>query len=154
MRTTFLLVALAAAIAFGSSSAMGQATRPAGALIPMKVYKTPTCGCCGLWVDHVKAAGFKPEVIDLPTLTLIKQNSGVPQRLGSCHTALVEGYVVEGHVPADVIHKLLKDRPQVTGIAVPGMPIGSPGMEQGSRKDPYDVLTFDKNGRTTVFASR
>jgi hypothetical protein len=154
MRTSFVFATLLGLLVAGSSAALGQALRPTGALIPMKVYKTPTCGCCTKWVDHVAAAGFKAEVVDLPSLTVIKANSGVPQRLSSCHTAVVDGYVVEGHVPADVIHKLLKERPQVTGIAVPGMPIGSPGMEQGSRKDPYDVLTFTKTGSTSVYASR
>lgn len=154
MRATLLtLVVFGMAIA-GVPTVAGQASRPAGALVPMTVYKTPTCGCCAKWVDHVKAAGFQPEVTDLPNLTMVKGNAGVPQRLASCHTALVDGYVVEGHIPADVIHKLLRERPKVTGIAVPGMPIGSPGMEQGDRKDRYDVLTFDKSGNTKVYASR
>ena len=154
MRATLLILAALGIALSGGSASAGQSSRPAGALIPMKVYKTPTCGCCAKWVDHVKAAGFATEVTDLSNLTMIKSNAGVPQRLASCHTALVDGYVVEGHIPADVIHKLLKDKPKVTGIAVPGMPIGSPGMEQGDRKDRYDVLTFDKNGNTTVYASR
>jgi len=118
------------------------------------VYKTPTCGCCAKWVDHMKAAGFAPTVHDLPELSAIKAKHGIPANLQSCHTALVDGYVVEGHVPADVVQKLLKERPKVAGIAVPGMPMGSPGMEQGDLKDPYDVLTFDASGNTKVFAKR
>ena len=118
------------------------------------VYKTPTCGCCAKWVDHMKAAGFAPTVHDLPELSAIKAKHGIPANLQSCHTALVDGYVVEGHIPADVVQKLLKERPKVAGIAVPGMPMGSPGMEQGDLKDPYDVLAFDLSGNTKVFAKR
>jgi len=118
----------------------------------LKVYKTPTCGCCGKWIEHMRAAGFAPTVVDLPDLARIKARYGVPRNLESCHTAVVDGYVVEGHVPAGSVFKLLKERPKVLGIAVPGMPSGSPGMEQGPRKDPYNVLTFDQAGQTTVFA--
>jgi len=120
----------------------------------MTVYKTPTCGCCAKWVDHMKAAGFDVKVQDMDDLTEIKQASGVPVRLRSCHTAVVGNYVVEGHVPADVVKKLLAEKPKTTGIAVPGMPVGSPGMEMGSEKAPYEVVTFDKTGKTTVFAKR
>jgi hypothetical protein len=118
------------------------------------VYKSPTCGCCSLWAAHLEENGFTVVTKDLADLTEIKQEAGVPADLFSCHTALVDGYVVEGHVPADVIRKLLEERPDVVGLAVAGMPIGSPGMEQGSRKDPYDVLTFDREGKTSVFARR
>jgi hypothetical protein len=120
---------------------------------PIKVYKTPTCGCCAKWVDHLRQAGFAPDVQDLPSLAAVKQSTGVPRRLQSCHTALVEDYVVEGHVPADVIRDLLKTKPEVVGIAVPGMPMGSPGME-GPRKDPYQVIAFSKDGTQQVFAER
>jgi hypothetical protein len=134
-------------------TAAGQKPAAAG---PTKitVYKTPTCGCCAKWVEHMKAAGFAPTVNDLPELSAIKTKHAIPPALQSCHTALVDGYIVEGHVPADLVQKMLKERPKVAGIAVPGMPMGSPGMEQGDRKDPYDVLTFDASGNTTVFASR
>ena len=120
----------------------------------MTVYKTPTCGCCAKWVDHMKAAGFKVQVQDMDDLTEIKQASGVPIPIRTCHTAVVSGYVVEGHVPADLVKKVLAEKPKVTGIAVPGMPIGSPGMESGSQKSPYDVVLFDKTGKTTVYAKR
>jgi len=119
----------------------------------MVVYKDPSCGCCKLWVDHVKAAGFAVSVRDSSDVVSVKKRQGVPARLYSCHTAIVGGYVVEGHVPADLVQKLLKERPNVVGLAVPGMPAGSPGMEQGS-KEPYDVLTFDAAGKTTVYAKR
>ena len=93
------------------------------------VYKTATCGCCGKWVDHLKAAGFAPTVHTLQTMDEAPVRTRIPAALRSCHTATLEGYLVEGHVPADVIRKLLKEKPRVEGIAVPGMPAGSPGME-------------------------
>jgi hypothetical protein len=120
----------------------------------MTVYKTPTCGCCAKWVDHVKAAGFKVQVQDMDDLTEIKQASGVPIPIRTCHTAVVGNYVVEGHVPADLVKKMLAEKPKMAGIAVPGMPVGSPGMEQGNEKQPYDVVLFDKTGKTTVYAKR
>lgn len=117
------------------------------------VYKTSTCGCCTKWVDHLRANGFTVTAIDVTDLVTIKQEHGITQDLASCHTALVDGYVVEGHVPADVIRQLLKERPRIAGIAVPGMPMGSPGME-GSYSEPYDVVAFQPNGGRYVFASR
>jgi len=141
-------------LSFAAVSALAQKTATAANPTPIAVYKTPTCGCCTKWVDHMKAAGFAPTVTDLPELSAIKARVGVPPNLQSCHTATVDGYVVEGHVPADVVRQLLKERPKVTGIAVPGMPMGSPGMEQGGLKDPYDVLTFNVAGKTTVYAKR
>lgn len=120
---------------------------------PIRVFKTPTCGCCAKWVEHMRQAGFAPEVQDLPHLGAIKQSAGVPGKLQSCHTALVGDYVVEGHVPADVVRQLLEQKPPVAGIAVPGMPMGSPGME-GPRKDPYQVIAFTKDGQERVFAER
>ena len=119
----------------------------------MVVYKDPNCGCCKLWVDHVKAAGFAVSVRDSSDVAAVKKRQGVPARLYSCHTAIVGGYVVEGHVPADLVQKLLKEKPKVVGLAVPGMPAGSPGMEQGS-KEPYEVVAFDAAGKTTVYAKR
>ena len=117
------------------------------------VYKSPACGCCTLWAEHMEENGFTVETREVTDLTDMKRTSGVPQDLFSCHTAIVDGYVIEGHVPADLIRKLLEERPEVLGLAVPGMPRGSPGME-GARKDPYQVLTFDREGKTTVYAER
>ena len=119
------------------------------------VYKSPTCGCCADWVDHVEASGFKAEVRDMGDVGPVKTELGVPGHLTSCHTAVVGGYVVEGHVPADVIKRMLRERPQIAGIAVPGMPIGSPGMEgDGSRRDRYDIIAIGRDGRTSVYESR
>lgn len=116
------------------------------------VYKSPTCGCCKEWVKHLQANGFSVTTHDATDIMPYKTANGVPAALGSCHTAKVGGYVIEGHVPASDIKRLLKERPPVRGLAVPGMPSGSPGMEQGGHKDRYDVLTFDKQGNTAVYA--
>jgi hypothetical protein len=126
-----------------------------GPPVRMVVYKTPTCGCCRAWVEHAQAAGFVVEVHDTADVAPIKRENGLPQHLASCHTAIVDGYVIEGHVPADVIRKLLAERPQVAGIAVPGMPMGSPGMEvPGGRKDPYDIMAFARDGKVSVYETR
>jgi hypothetical protein len=122
--------------------------------LQVTVYKTPTCGCCRAWVDHLRDAGFHVETVDRDDLTMVKSANGVPERLASCHTATVGDYVVEGHVPAEDIRRLLRERPAVAGLAVPGMPVGSPGMEvPGRPADRYDVLSFDRAGVTSVFAS-
>ena len=137
------------------AAASQAAAQPAkGPPVRMVVYKTPTCGCCRAWVEHVQAAGFQVEVHDTADVAPVKNEHGLPQHLASCHTAIVDGYVVEGHVPADVIRRLLAERPQVAGIAVPGMPAGSPGMEMGSRKDPYDIIAFARNGQVSVYETR
>jgi hypothetical protein len=125
----------------------------AKALPAMQVFKNPSCGCCGAWIDHLKAAGFDVRVTSVEDTSAVRQKLGLADRFGSCHTALVAGYVVEGHVPADDVKRLLASRPQALGLAVPGMPAGSPGMEVGARQDRYDVLLIDKQGRETVFAS-
>jgi hypothetical protein len=118
------------------------------------VYKTPTCGCCSLWVKHLEQHGFTTKVTDMASLEDVKAANHVPPQARSCHTAVVGGYVIEGHVPAADVQRLLKERPKgVIGLAVPGMPIGSPGMEvQGMKPHPYSVLAFDKAGTITVFA--
>jgi len=116
------------------------------------VYKSPTCGCCKQWVKHMQANGFTVKAIDVSDIMRYKAENGVPMMLGSCHTAIVDGYVIEGHVPANDIKRLLKERPAVVGLTVPGMPVGSPGMEQGAHKDHYNVLTFDRQGRTTIYS--
>lgn len=122
--------------------------------LPVQVYKSATCGCCSVWVEHLRRNGFAPTSTNVTDLDAVKTKHGVPVRGQSCHTALVGGYVIEGHVPAAEIHRLLKETPAgVVGLAVPGMPIGSPGME-GPNASPYNVLAFDKQGRTTVFSTQ
>lgn len=129
-------------------------SKPAEASGPeIIVYKTPTCGCCRNWVDHLRAEGFRVTTEDLPDLAQVKHEHGVPDALESCHTGVVDGYTIEGHVPADVIRRLLAERPPVTGVAVPGMPMGSPGME-GPFSQPYEVYTFDADGPVDVYDVR
>jgi len=116
------------------------------------VYKSPTCGCCNKWADHLRAAGFEVVSHDRNDMVRIKSELGIARPLQSCHTAIVEGYAVEGHVPAKDIKRLLQERPAIAGLAVPGMPIGSPGMEMEDHTvEPYDVLSFDKQGNTEIF---
>lgn len=120
----------------------------------MEVFKSPTCGCCSAWIDHVVEAGFEAVArdVDQETLWRLKAGAGVAPELSSCHTAFIEGYVVEGHVPASDIRRLLADRPDALGLTVPGMPIGSPGMEMGDRRDAYATLLVLRDGTTDVFA--
>lgn len=125
---------------------------PAADSIVVTVYKSPTCGCCTAWVEHLRKEGFRVVAIDTADIDAIKRRQGVTQELSSCHTAVVGDYVIEGHVPAADIRRLLAERPQIRGLAAPGMPQGSPGMETGVR-DRYDVLSFTREGRTAVFAT-
>lgn len=134
-----------------ASGALGLVQTPKP--VPVTVYKSPTCGCCGKWVEMMRANGFDVTVNDMPDVTPMKDKQGVPAALRSCHTAVVGGYAIEGHVPVDLVKKLLKEKPNAAGIAVPGMPMGSPGME-GATKDTYNVVLFDKAGKTSVYATR
>jgi len=117
------------------------------------VYRSPTCGCCGKWLMHLKDNDFNVKDIVVDDMASVKERYGVPKELASCHTAIVDGYIIEGHVPADDIKTLLATKPQITGITVPGMPTGTPGMEMGGRKDPYKVIAFDKENRLQIFNS-
>lgn len=164
-RTGKFIVAGAAALAISAGALfMGSARQratvaaaPAPAPVALAnaptvtVYKSPTCGCCTNWVEHIQQHGYKVSVHDVADMGPIKGQLGVGMALESCHTAVVDGYVIEGHVPAEAIARLLKERPQVAGLAVPGMPMGSPGME-GPYKEHYDVLAFSRDGQTQVFA--
>jgi hypothetical protein len=116
------------------------------------VYKSPGCGCCEKWAEHLRAAGFRVDARDAANLNAVRRELGVPSRLAGCHTAKVGRYVVEGHVPADQIKRLLQEQPDIAGISVPGMPVGSPGMG-GSGGREYDVVSWDKAGRTRRFAT-
>ncbi len=121
----------------------------------VEVWKDPNCGCCLDWVKHLEANGFAVRVNDTGN-SAARKRLGIPDKLGSCHTGLVGGYAIEGHVPAREIQRLLKEKPQALGLAVPGMPIGSPGMDgevYGNRQDPYDVLLVAKDGSARVFQS-
>lgn len=119
----------------------------------VQVYKNPSCGCCTAWIDHLKAAGFTVEAVDVDDTAPVRKRLGMPERLASCHTGIVDGYAIEGHVPAADIRRLLASKPKAVGLAVPGMPVGSPGMEVGGRKDRYQVILVDRDGRDSVFAT-
>lgn len=123
--------------------------------IPVEVWKDPNCGCCKDWIAHMEKNGFAVTVKDQGN-NAARARLGMPQKFGSCHTAVVQGYVIEGHVPASDIQRLLKEKPQALGLAVPGMPVGSPGMDgavYGGRRDPYKVLLVQKDGSSQAFNS-
>lgn len=115
------------------------------------VYKSASCVCCKKWISHLEQNGFKVKAVDVQDVIPYKIKFGVTPQLASCHTAVIDGYTIEGHVPAADIKKLLRAKPNLVGLSVPKMPVGTPGMEQGNRKDPYQVIGFDKQGRGTVF---
>lgn len=138
-RYALLLISL-----LGSSVAMAQAT-------VVEVFKSPHCGCCGGWVEHLRQNGFEVKAHDVDDVPAARKKLGMPDRLGSCHTAKVGGYVVEGHIPAADIRRLLKEKPKALGLAVPSMPPGSPGMES-SKPVPYQTLLVQSDGSTRVFA--
>jgi hypothetical protein len=115
------------------------------------VHKDPTCGCCSGWVEHLRKAGFDTKVLDTRDLDAVKQRLGVPDDLAACHTAQLAGYVIEGHVPATALRRLLAEKPKAAGLAVPGMPVGSPGME-GGKPEKYDVILFGPDGRRTYMS--
>ncbi len=125
---------------------------PAGAAPLVQVFKNPSCSCCTGWADHLKAAGFSVKVAEVDDTAPVRKRLGIPEQLGSCHTATVDGYALEGHVPAAEVKRLLKTRPSAIGLAVPGMPMGSPGMETGGAADRYEVLLVDRAGGSAVFA--
>jgi len=140
---------IAVIVAAGSSF---QAQEPVPALT---VYKSPACGCCVKWIDYMRANGFSVKTVDVEDIAAVKRTWGVPTNLSACHTSVVGNYVIEGHVPADVVTRFLRERPAVAGIAVPGMPLGSPGMEQPTgRVEPFAVMSFDRSGRTAVYERR
>lgn len=142
------LSAIAALSAAAAAPAMAKPSQP-----EVQVFKSADCGCCGAWVDHMRAAGFPVAVTNVDDTPAARKRLGMPDKFGACHTATVAGYVVEGHVPADEVKRMLALKPQAVGLAVPSMPPGSPGMEVGNRKDPYQVFLIDKSGHETVFAS-
>lgn len=141
--------ALLASLAGVGATAQAQRQGPM-----VQVYKSPTCGCCANWVKHLQQHGFTTQVTETEDVAAIKAKHNIPAKAQSCHTAIVGGYVLEGHVPAADVQRLLKEKPAVVGLAVPGMPIGSPGMEVPNMKpQKYDVIAFDKQGQLKVFAS-
>ena len=149
-RITLIAAGLFAAVVILVPPAMADMRAPEKPTA-ITVYKDPDCGCCKKWIEHLQKHGFKVTSHDTRDMAAIKANFGVKSDLQSCHTAIVNGYVVEGHVPAAEIQRMLKQRPKIAGLAVPGMPSGSPGMENGM-SDRYSVIAFDTKGGTKVFA--
>jgi hypothetical protein len=147
-----ILTRRAAVAAMAAGPLIYAASAGAAAPPPIHVVKSPTCGCCNFWVAHLRRAGFQVRVTDVADVTPTARRLGVPDELRSCHTASVGGYAIEGHVPAADILRLLRQRPAAAGLAVPGMPMGSPGMEAGGRGQPYQVIVFTRAGRRAVFA--
>jgi hypothetical protein len=139
------------ALAFAPLALLACAGNAAAATLA--VTKTATCGCCAPWVEHMKKAGFTVTVRNVEDVGPTARSLNVPAKLRSCHTAEIEGYAIEGHVPAADVKRLLAERPKAAGLAVPGMVMGSPGMEHGDHKEPYQVILFDKAGNTKVFAA-
>ena len=151
-RRSVLILALAIGLAWAGNVWMAaqSATKP-----QMTVYKSSTCGCCEKWVEHMQANGFAVNAINVDDIDKVKHERGVPDAAASCHTAVVNGYIVEGHVPADAVLKMLKEKPAIAGIAVPGMPMGAPGMEVPSgQKEAYSIVSFDKSGKTSIYQKR
>ena len=124
----------------------------AAAAATIEVVKSPYCGCCTHWVDYLRRAGFEVRVVEAEDVSPAARRLGVPDNLRSCHTASIQGYAIEGHVPAEDIRRLLAERPDAAGLAVPGMPAGSPGMEQGNVRQPYSTILFRRDGRREMFA--
>lgn len=140
----------AAVVPTGAATHETQAMAP---ILSVNVVKSRSCGCCGLWVDHLRSHDFAVTTQDVDDVSPFKQQAGITPALASCHTAFIDGYVIEGHVPADDIRRLLQERPDAIGLTVPGMPVGSPGMEvEGRAADAYDVLLIHRDGSTSVFA--
>ncbi len=138
-------------IAAAAALSLGPGALAAPPLPQVVVHKDPNCGCCGAWADRMRDSGFAVKVIENRDMSSLKRRLGVPEKLGSCHTAEVGGYILEGHVPARSVKRLLAEKSKVKGLAVPGMPAGSPGMEVGNRRDPYDVVAFAADGSARVF---
>ena len=145
-------IAFAVALAAMLSMPFGPAPRAQRTAPSVTVYKSPTCGCCTKWVDHMRANGFDVAAQNVEDMAAVKQKYGVPAKAESCHTSVVAGYVIEGHVPADIVKRLLAERPKVAGLAVPGMPASAPGMDIPGQ--PYTIVGFDRAGQLTVYERR
>ncbi|MGH7580225.1 MAG: DUF411 domain-containing protein [Gemmatimonadales bacterium] len=154
-RRSFVGHAAGAGLALAGGRSLWAAVAEPAAEPAMTIYMSPTCGCCAKWVDHVKAAGFKTEVHQDQDMDVVKDSLGVPRDMRSCHTAQVDKYLIEGHVPAEDIRSLLARKPKAAGLAAPGMPASSPGMAvPGEPREPFDVLLFQRDGTSEVFATR
>jgi hypothetical protein len=152
-RRNLLKVMLAGAFGaplIATAATVATATAVAAPATVIDVYKSPDCGCCSAWVEHLQKSGFTVRAYNVTNPPAYRAKYGIPDALGSCHTGVVDGYALEGHVPAAEIRRLLKERPKAVGLAVPGMPMGSPGME-ANRSDPYDVVLVKADGKHLVY---
>lgn len=138
-----VLFALVAATAFISSAASAA---------QLTVHKSPWCDCCSKWIEHVQQHGFTVKVVETEEMMAVKKRLGVPEKLASCHTSEAGGYFIEGHVPAADIKRLLAQKPKAAGIAVPGMPMGSPGMDEGGQRQPYATVLVARDGKASIYA--
>lgn len=136
---------------FAALLALTVASASAGPLPEVVMHKDPNCGCCGKWAEHLEANGFRVKTVMERDMQSVKSRFGVPERLASCHTAKVGDYIIEGHVPASTIKRLLREKTAVRGLAAPGMPLASPGMDVPGNRDPFDVIAFDRAGKTRVY---
>lgn len=150
VRTAMMAAATGAVLLGGAAIGTPLLSATPAAAQTVEVWKSPSCGCCGGWIDHMKAAGFTVRVHDVDDVWPVKADKGVPETMGSCHTAVVDGYVVEGHVPAADVRRMLVEKPAVKGLAVPGMPQSAPGMDMPGQ--PYEVLSFGGAAGTMVWA--
>jgi len=155
MKSMFLLYLLVSVLivnnAIAAESVWDKSTETYSGDKDITVYRAPDCGCCRTWIKHLKKHHFNVTDVVEDDMDLIKSYNNVPKNLASCHTAIIDGYVIEGHVPADVIKRLLKEKPDVVGLSVPKMPVGTPGMEKGSRKDPFSVFKFTDTGESAIY---
>lgn len=163
-KTTFVSVTLAVTVVLTSSIGLASCSantsktqdaamiEQAALVSELTVYRSPTCSCCGKWIEYMEAHGFRIKDEITEEMDVIKAQYGVPQTTASCHTTVANGYVIEGHIPAVDVARLVTEKPDVSGIAVPGMPIGSPGMESGDYVEPYTVFSFNASGETASFA--
>ena len=136
---------------FAALLALTVTSASAGPLPEVVMHKDPNCGCCGKWAEHLQANGFRVKTVMERDMQSVKTRFGVPERLASCHTAKVGDYIIEGHVPASTIKRLLREKTAVRGLAAPGMPLASPGMDVPGNRDPFDVIAFDRAGKTRVY---
>lgn len=155
MKPLFAGIGFLGIVGIGVGVALAESPKPAPDVPTITVYATPTCGCCKGWMAHMQDNGFDVEVVYQDDLSGVRAEHDVPMEVAACHVGFVEGYAIEGHVPADVVLRLLREKPAVGGIAVPGMPAGSPGMEMpNGMTQPYDVYTFDATGPKSVYEHR
>lgn len=150
VKAALLIIGLTTSLLCVAQTPWSKITQASG-VRDITVYRSESCGCCGDWLEHLREHDFNVTDNKVQDMGAIKKRFGVPIKLASCHTAIIDGYVIEGHVPADDIKRLLRDKPDVAGLSVPGMPVGTPGMEMGERRDPFSVIQFKNGGQAELY---